>query len=107
MKIRVLGCHGSEPRDRQATAFLVNDSVLLDAGTVTSVLTLEEQKKIRAVLITHSHLDHTKDILFLADNVIGENITSIEVISIPEVLDILKCHLLNDKIWPDFTTLPT
>lgn len=107
MKVRVLGCHGSELQDDQTTAFLINDSLLLDAGTVTSVLTLDEQKKIRSVLVTHSHLDHTKDILFLADNVVGGNNTPIEVISVPKVLKILKFHLLNDKIWPDFTILPT
>lgn len=107
MKVRVLGCHGSEFQDGQTTAFLINDSLLLDAGTVTSVLTLDEQKKIRSILVTHSHLDHTKDILFLADNVVGGNNTPIEVISVSKVLKILKVHLLNDKIWPDFTILPT
>lgn len=107
MKIRVLGCHGSEFQGGQTTAFLINDCLLLDAGTVASALTLDEQRKIRSILITHPHLDHTKDILFLADNIIVENRASIEVVSIPEVLEILKSYLLNDKIWPDFTILPT
>ena len=107
MKIKVLGCYGSELKDCRATAFLINDSILLDAGTVTSALTLDEQRKIRSILLTHSHLDHTKDILFLADNLIGNNSTPIEVISIPEVIENIRFHLLNDKIWPDFTILPT
>ncbi|MFH1626026.1 MAG: 3',5'-cyclic-nucleotide phosphodiesterase [Pseudomonadota bacterium] len=107
MKIRVLGCHGSELQDFHTTGFLINRSLLLDAGSVASALTEDEQMQIHNILVTHSHLDHTKDILFLADNVIGGNDTSIRVISIPEVIESLKSHLLNDKIWPDFTTLPT
>ena len=51
MKIRVLGCHGSELPGHNPTAFLINDSILLDAGAVTSALTLEEQLKIKAILI--------------------------------------------------------
>ena len=107
MKIRVLGCYGSELPDFHTTTFLVNDSLLLDAGTVTSVLSLDEQTKIHNILVTHCHLDHTKDILFLADNVVGKGNTLIEIISIPQVIDNLKFHLLNDKIWPDFTIIPT
>ena len=107
MKTRVLGCYGSELSDFHTTSFLINGSVLLDAGTVTSALTLDEQMKIHNVLLTHCHLDHTKDILFLADNVVGKNTTAIEVISIPPVIESLRFHLLNDRIWPNFATLPT
>ena len=107
MKIRVLGCYGSEFPDYHITTFLINDSLLLDAGTVTSVLTLDEQTQIHNILVTHCHLDHTKDILFLADNVVGKENGSIEIISISQVIDNLKIHLLNDKIWPDFTIIPT
>ncbi|HCX89373.1 MAG: hypothetical protein COW04_02825 [Deltaproteobacteria bacterium CG12_big_fil_rev_8_21_14_0_65_43_10] len=108
MKIKVLGCYGAELKDFHSTTFLINDTLLLDAGTITSALTLDEQMNIHSILVTHSHLDHTKDILFLADNlIVGENNTSVEIISIPEVIDNLKSHLLNDKIYPDFTVLPT
>ncbi|MFH2011114.1 MAG: 3',5'-cyclic-nucleotide phosphodiesterase [Pseudomonadota bacterium] len=108
MKIKVLGCYGAELQDFHSTTFLINDNLLLDAGTITSALTLNEQINIDSILITHSHLDHTKDILFLADNaIVGGNETSIEIISIPEIIDNIKTHLLNDKIYPDFTVLPT
>ena len=107
MKIKVLGCYGAELKDFHSTTFLINDTLLLDAGTITSALTLDEQMNIHSVLVTHSHLDHIKDILFLADNIIGKKNNSIEIISIPEVIDNIKSHLLNDKIYPDFTILPT
>ena len=108
MKLRVLGCSGAEMPGHMATAFLINEDTLLDAGTVVSNLTLEEQMKIKNVIVTHTHLDHIKDILFLADNLIliDKGIT-INIISAPFILESLKMHILNDAIWPDFTMLPT
>lgn len=107
MKIRVLGCYGGELPGFRTSSFLVNDHILLDAGSVTSVLKLEEQMKIDYILITHSHIDHIKDILFLADNVCGRNSNTIKIISTGKNLDMLKKHLLNNDIWPDFSVLPS
>ena len=101
------GCYGSELSEFHTTSFLINGSLLLDAGTVASVLTLDEQMEINHVILSHSHLDHTKDIFFLADNINIESNKSIEVISIHTVIETLRSHLLNFKIWPDFTVLPT
>lgn len=106
MKLRVLGCFGAEMPGYKVTSFLINEDTLLDAGTVVSSLTIEEQAKIKNIIISHTHLDHIKDILFLADNMIGKGGT-INIISAPFVLDSLKSHILNDAIWPDFTMLPT
>jgi len=86
---------------------LINGHILLDAGAATSVLKLQEQMKIDYILITHSHLDHIKDILFLADNVCGKNSNTIKIISTPKNLKMLKKHLLNNDIWPDFSVLPS
>ncbi|MGD9730159.1 MAG: MBL fold metallo-hydrolase [Nitrospiraceae bacterium] len=80
MKIRVLGCHGSDqlvggaagPVPCGTCGFLLNDSVLLDAGTVGSRLYLHEQRRIQAVLLTHLHFDHIRDLPTLADNLTGE-----------------------------------
>ena len=69
MQIRVLGCHGSQTPGCNTTSFLLNGNTLVDAGTITSLLTIEEQLKINHVLITHAHLDHVRDIMFLADNI--------------------------------------
>ncbi len=107
MKIRVLGCYGGELPGFRTSSFLVNDHILLDAGSVTSVLKLEEQMKIDYILITHSHIDHIKDILFLADNVCGKNSNTIKIISTSKNLSMLKKHLLNNDIWPDFSVLPS
>ncbi len=107
MKIRVLGCYGGELPGHRTSSFLLNDTIALDAGAVTSSLSFEEQKRIRAILISHAHLDHIKDIGFLADNLFGMIASPIRLVSIAEVLDTLRAHYFNGKIWPDFTRLPS
>jgi ribonuclease BN (tRNA processing enzyme) len=107
MKIRVLGCYGAELGKHCTTAFLINGSVLLDAGTVCSALTLPEQKKIRYVLLSHIHADHVKGLPFLSENLIAEKGRDpVVIISTREVLKGLQKNLFNDQIWPDFTRLP-
>jgi len=110
MKLRVLGCSGSDLPGHHLTSFLVNGHILLDAGSVTSNLSLEEQAAITDIFITHAHLDHIKDILFLADNLIeffGSNKRPpLNIRAIPEIVEAISTHLLNDTIWPDFTIIP-
>lgn len=107
MKIRILGCYGAELPGFKTMSFLLNGTVLLDAGSATSSLTIEEQEKITDILITHSHLDHIKDILFLADNLAGRKHTPINLIATDDIIAIIQTSFLNNTIWPDFTLIPT
>lgn len=113
MKIKILGCYGGQLLGFHLTSFLVNDTILLDAGSPTEALTLEEQEKVNHIFLSHTHLDHIKDIAFLADNRslkrMGNKNTSnsITIHSLQENLDTLKEHFLNDHIWPDFTMIPS
>ncbi|QEM68281.1 3',5'-cyclic-nucleotide phosphodiesterase [Geobacter sp. FeAm09] len=107
MKLRVLGSAGAEFPGFRPPAFLVDDHLLLDAGTIGSVLTAEEQWKIRHIFVTHAHLDHIRAIPALADNIIVRNLRQTVVVhAIPEVIAAMGEHLFNGVIWPDFTTLP-
>lgn len=107
MRLRVLGSSGGEFPGYNPPAFLIDDFMLLDAGTIGAALDEDEQWKIRHILITHAHLDHIRGIPFLADNIIVKNKKhGITVMGISQVLGALKKYLLNDKIWPDFTALP-
>ncbi|MBI2058710.1 MAG: 3',5'-cyclic-nucleotide phosphodiesterase [Nitrospirae bacterium] len=107
MDLKALGCYGSELPGYRLTGYLVNNSALVDAGTVTSVLTLEQQMGVDYVFISHPHLDHVRDLSLLADNLIGRRTKPLVVVSIPQVLHELKAHLLNNAIWPDFTIIPS
>jgi len=107
MRLRILGCGGSRFPGQHSPAFLLDDRLLMDAGTVCGSLEWQEQAHIEAVLITHSHLDHVKGLANLADNLLvsgkGKSIT---VYGLESVLEALRRHLFNGIIWPDFGTLP-
>ena len=114
MKIKILGCHGSDSLTHnsqgehrcRSIGFLLNDSMMIDAGTVSSALTLEAQKQIRHIILTHAHFDHLKELPSLADNLVSCTTNPIAVASIPTVLEDIKRHIFNDVIFPDFFSLP-
>lgn len=106
MKIRVLGCSGGIGGGLRTTALLVDDDVLIDAGTGVGDLSLESLARIDHIFVTHSHLDHVTSIPFLVDTVCWMRGSPIVVYGIKETLDILRAHLFNWKIWPDFTQIP-
>jgi ribonuclease BN (tRNA processing enzyme) len=106
MRIQVLGGHGGNSRGFSATSFLINDELLLDAGAVASALSIQEQCRIDHILISHSHLDHIKDLAFICDNCFGLRKQPFQVYTHQTVKTLLKQHFFNEKIWPDFTTLP-
>lgn len=114
VKIRVLGCHGSDQlldgngpaRQCRPCAFLINDRVLLDAGTIGSRLTLAQQKQITHVVLSHIHFDHIKDLPTLADNLVGESSAPLVIAGIPETLHALHTHIFNSTVYPDFFHIP-
>jgi cAMP phosphodiesterase len=105
MDIRVLGSDGLKIPGHHTNSLLVNGSLLIDAGTVTSILTLEEQLAVTDVVITHAHLDHVADLAFLVDNGFALRTAPFRVWAPQQVLDTLHDHLFNDLIWPDFTRI--
>ena len=108
MRLRVLGSAGAEFPDFRPPSFLIDDSLLLDAGTIGSVLTEEEQWRLKHIFVTHAHLDHIRGIPALADNVIVKSLRhTVTVYAISEVISAMKEHLFNGIIWPDFTKLPS
>ncbi|MCG6921970.1 MAG: 3',5'-cyclic-nucleotide phosphodiesterase [Acidobacteria bacterium] len=106
MRIRVLGCYGGNVPNHGMTSFLVNGSVCLDAGWVSGALSLREQEKVKDVVISHSHLDHTCSLPFLIDNNFSAPGFELRIYAIPEVIGSMRDHLFNNHTWPDFTCLP-
>ncbi|HEX9203606.1 MAG TPA: 3',5'-cyclic-nucleotide phosphodiesterase [Vicinamibacteria bacterium] len=106
MKLRVLGCYGGNIPRHGMTSFLVNDTLALDAGWVSGALSLKEQVKVKDVLISHSHLDHTCSLPFLIDNNFSAPGFALRIYAIPEVIASMRNHLFNNLTWPDFTCLP-
>lgn len=107
MKIKVLGCHGSEGPNYKTTAFLINDSVAIDAGTIVSAISRKGLTKIKNIFITHAHLDHIKDLAFLVDHIFDQIKKPIKIYGKPRTLRAIHKHLFNNIIWPDFSRIPT
>ncbi len=111
MIFHVLGCSGAIAAGCRTTAFLLDDDVLIDAGTGVGDLALDALARIEHILISHSHLDHVLSIGLLADSVLrlrrAQGRGPIQVHALPETLAALRAHIFNGVIWPDFTRLPS
>jgi ribonuclease BN (tRNA processing enzyme) len=106
MEFRVLGSFGGDSPDCRMTSFLIDGSVVIDAGAITRALTIAEQRKIRHVLISHTHMDHTATLPFLIENIFGANREPVSVYCSGRVLGAVRRHLFNNDTWPDFTRIP-
>jgi len=105
--VEVTGCFGSEMPGFHSAGFIVNGRLLLDAGSATSTLTWQQQLELTEVCISHTHLDHVKELAFLVDNRAGVATRPLVVTGTEQVIADLRHGLFNDRIWPDFTRIPT
>jgi len=107
MKIRVLGCSGGIGPGLRTTSLLIDDDVLIDCGSGVGDLALDEQGRIKHIFLTHGHLDHIAFIPFLVDSAFDALVDNpITIHLLAETLDMLRQHIFNWQIWPDFAKLP-
>ena len=106
MQIKVLGCSGGIGGAMRTTSLLIDDDVLIDAGTGVGDLSFDALLKIDHIFVTHSHMDHIASIPLLLDTAIGWRTKSITLYATAEVIQILKQHVFNWLIWPDFNQIP-
>lgn len=107
MKLRVLGCSGGIGGNLHTTSFLLDHDVLIDAGTGVNELSLTELSVIDHIFVTHSHLDHIACIPLLVDSVGFMRDRPLTIYATEDTLDILKQHIFNWKVWPDFSEVPS
>jgi ribonuclease BN (tRNA processing enzyme) len=105
MDIRILGAHNNESTTSSCVTFIVDGTLAVEAGGLTSRLTIEEQQALDAVIITHHHLDHIRDIPAIALNLCRLG-GSLDVYSTPEVGEVIKNHMLNTVVYPEFQNIP-
>lgn len=105
MRIEVLGSYGGESVRCRLTCLLINDTIALDAGSLSQALPIERQRKVETVLLSHSHMDHTNSLPFFVENVYGKR-KAIDVYASAATTYSIRKHLFNNASWPDFTRLP-
>jgi len=106
MRLKILGCSGGIGGTLRTTSMLLDEDILIDAGTGVGDLSLNEMAKIDHVFVTHSHLDHVTSIPFIVDSVGYMRSKPLVIHATQATQDILKQHLFNWKIWPDFSEIP-
>ena len=107
MKVRIIGSHGGVSPGYRTTCYQIDSGILIDCGSAASGLTVAEQREITDILITHPHLDHIKDIVFIIENTFRADRAMLTLRSTQAILEDVHNHLLNDVIWPDFTKIFT
>ncbi|MBN1693421.1 MAG: lactamase [Dehalococcoidales bacterium] len=105
MKIRILGGHNVETNNTGCNSILIDEVLAVDAGALTAKLSLKEQKNLKAVLISHQHYDHIKDIPLLGMNFYMQKQT-LEIYTFRHVHKTLEAQLFNDILYPDFSKQP-
>lgn len=106
MKVRILGAHSIEAKGQLMASLLIDGVLALDAGGLTSSLPLSEQQKVRAILLTHHHFDHTRDLVTLGANGAAFP-TPVDVYALSHTIDIVNSCLLDGKIYADFSKWPS
>ncbi len=105
MKIQFLGVHNCESQDTKLTSLLIDDILVIDAGGLTSSLSFPAQQKIKAILLTHQHYDHIRDVPAIALYLYLSGAT-IDIYSILPVYEALTTPPLNFKLYPNFLEQP-
>ncbi|MDH3932376.1 MAG: 3',5'-cyclic-nucleotide phosphodiesterase, partial [Chromatiales bacterium] len=108
MQVRILGCSGGIAAGLRTTAILIDDDILIDAGTGVGDLTLGELRCVERLFLTHSHLDHTVGLPLFVDAVFETfRRRPLEIYAHPATIAALQSHLFNDVMWPDFSRIPS
>ena len=100
MIVRFLGTHNAESKDTRLVSILIDDILAIDAGCLSSELTLKEQEKIKSILLTHGHYDHIRGIPAFAFNNLNH---TTKIFASTETLKMLSSHLVDGEIYPKFT----
>ena len=107
MDLRVIGCHGGETPKHRTSAFVLDDRIAIDAGSLTSGMDLDAQNALEAVLVSHAHLDHVRDLATIADNRCQNGAPPLIVAGTKLTIGVLKKHFFNNLLWPDFSKIPS
>ena len=105
MQVRIVGAHSLDSKHAHHNCFLIDGHVAVDAGSIMSALAADEQERIEAVLLTHHHFDHCRDLPTLALDSRDAGRT-VQVYGEPPALRVTNAQLLDGRIYVDATRAP-
>jgi len=99
LKIKFLGTHNAESKETNLACFLIDNVIAVDAGSLASELTFAEQARVIAILLSHGHYDHIRELPAFAFNN-SDRVT--KVFGLRDTLEIFSSHLADGLIYPEF-----
>jgi len=99
--VKFLGTHNAESKNTRLVSLLIDSVLAVDAGSLVSELTFPEQRKIRAILLSHGHYDHIRAVPAFAFN---NSDRTTRIVATPKTLEILSSHLIDGVVYPEFTS---
>ena len=106
MELRILGAHNTESKETRMESHLLDGVLALDAGSLTRALSFREQQGIRAMILSHRHYDHVRDLPPLGIAVRDSGVT-IDVYAIADTIEYVTAKLLDGSLFPDFLSSPS
>lgn len=106
MNVNVLGCSGGIGGTTPSTCVQLAPNILIDAGSGLERMSLDTMRAVDHILLTHSHMDHISALATFLSNVIGYRERSVRLYAQTSTIEVLRKHIFNWQVWPDFTVLP-
>lgn len=112
MRIRLVhsACGASTPAQnatQYATSYVINDTLAVDCGPLGFWRSVDDQARIRHLVVTHSHADHIATLPIFAENAYEPGRDCLTVWGNEAVLTCLREDVFNDRVWPNLLELPT
>jgi ribonuclease BN (tRNA processing enzyme) len=92
-------------QDQFLTSYRIDDTLAIDAGSLGLAGTVQEQARIKHILISHTHMDHIASLPIFVENSYREDENCVTIHGSQAVLDCLRTDIFNDRVWPDFLRL--
>jgi ribonuclease BN (tRNA processing enzyme)/GAF domain-containing protein len=102
--IKFLGANGARTSTKGALSVQIDDYSVIDAGNIIMGLS-DRAFLVDKIFLSHSHIDHICDIPFLIEDRVLKATSPLKIYASKETLEILQKSILNNKVWPDFTSI--
>lgn len=104
MKFRIVPST-KDGRQQLLTTYLINDTLAIDAGSIAVGLSIEEQLRIRSIVLTHTHLDHVFSLPLYITDLYDKLVEPVHVYCTESDYAALEQYLFNHRMWIPFEVL--